>query len=133
MGILARMRGWAIILKRDGLTLWFAARNPGVPWYAKALGFVTVGYALSPIDLIPDFIPLLGWLDDLILVPALIWMTLKLIPMPVLAQCRALADQWLKDKKGKIISRVGGLLILLIWGLILVAIWRTWLGPWLSA
>lgn len=132
MGILARMRGWAVILKRDGLTLWFAARNPEVPWYAKAMGFFTVGYALSPIDLIPDFIPLLGLLDDLILLPALIWLTLKLIPPRVLAQCRALADQWLREKKGKLVSRVGGAVILMIWVFILVAIWRTWIGPWLA-
>ena len=133
MGVLTRMRGWAVIFKRDGLTLWFAARDPNVPWYAKAMGFMTVAYALSPIDLIPDFIPLLGLVDDLILLPIFIWLTLKLIPKLVLTQCRALADQWLKDKKGKMVSRVGGFMIVMIWALILVAIWRTWIGPWLSA
>ncbi|MDQ7970376.1 MAG: YkvA family protein [Oxalicibacterium faecigallinarum] len=133
MAVLERLRGWAVILKRDGVTLWFAARHPDVPWYAKALGVLTVAYALSPIDLIPDVIPLLGLVDDLILLPVLIWITLKMIPARVLTHCRRLAEEWIKDKKGKLISWTGGAVILLIWLVILMAVWRTWIGPWLSA
>lgn len=133
MGALVRLRGWAAILKRDGLTLWFAARHPDVPWYAKAMGIVMVAYAFSPIDLIPDFIPVLGLLDDLIILPLLIWFTLKLIPAKVLAQCRDSAEQWLREKKNKVISRVGGAIILLVWLMIAIVIWRAWIGPWLHA
>ncbi|MEO6663932.1 MAG: YkvA family protein, partial [Rubrivivax sp.] len=83
--ISASIRAWARRLKRDGLTLWFAARHADTPWYAKALAMFVVGYALSPIDLIPDFIPVLGYLDDVLLLPALIWLTIRLLPLPVLA------------------------------------------------
>ncbi|WP_293777213.1 DUF1232 domain-containing protein [uncultured Oxalicibacterium sp.] len=133
MGALARLRGWAVILKRDGLTLWFALRHPNVPWYAKAMSIVMVAYAFSPIDLIPDFIPIVGWIDDLIILPLLLWFTLRLIPAKVLAHCRDAAEQWLREKKGKVISFVGGAIILLIWLMIAIAIWRAWIGPWLAA
>lgn len=72
MGLAADCRAWAARLKRDALTLWFAARHPRTPWYAKALAAFVVAYALSPIDLIPDFIPVLGLVDDALLLPALI-------------------------------------------------------------
>ena len=133
MGVLGRLRGWAVILKRDGLTLWFAVRHPDVPWYAKAMSIVMVAYAFSPIDLIPDFIPILGLLDDLIILPLLIWLTLRLIPVAVLGQCRTMAETWLHEKKGKVVSFAGGVFILLVWVMIAVAIWRAWIGPWLSA
>ena len=64
-----RLRGWARSIKRDVHALYLAARDPRVPWYTKALAIVVAGYALSPIDLIPDFIPVIGYLDDLLLVP----------------------------------------------------------------
>ena len=83
MLIAARLRTWAKKVKRDGVTLWFAGRHPQTPWFAKALGAFVVAYALSPIDLIPDFIPVLGYLDDAILLPALIWLAIRLIPAPV--------------------------------------------------
>lgn len=133
MALLARIGGWARIVRRDGLTLWFAVRHPGVPWYAKALGFVAVAYALSPIDLIPDFIPILGMLDDLVILPALIWVVLKLIPSRVLDECRTRAEQWIRDKKHKLVSWVGGAVIVAIWIAIIVAVWRAWIEPWLAA
>ena len=74
---LDRLRQAAKTLKRDGLTLWFALRDPRTPWWVKALIAFVVGYALSPIDLIPDFIPVLGLVDDLILLPGLIWLALR--------------------------------------------------------
>ncbi len=133
MALLARIGGWARIVRRDGLTLWFAVRHPAVPWYAKVLGFVAVAYALSPIDLIPDFIPILGMLDDLVILPALIWVVLKLIPSRVLDECRTRAEQWIRDKKHKVVSWVGGAVIVAIWIAIIVAVWRAWIGPWLAA
>jgi len=78
--MLARLKRWAAELKTQLLTLWFCRRHPETPWTAKALAIVVVAYAFSPIDLIPDFIPVLGYLDDLILVPLGIYVALRLIP-----------------------------------------------------
>jgi len=79
-------------LKRETYALYLAARDPRVPWYAKALAICVVGYALSPLDLIPDFIPVLGYLDDLILVPLGIALVLRFTPPQVLAECRERAQ-----------------------------------------
>jgi uncharacterized membrane protein YkvA (DUF1232 family) len=109
------LTAWARRVKRDGVTLWFAMRHPGVPWHAKALGLVVVAYALSPIDLIPDFIPILGYLDDVILLPVLIWLAIALIPKPALAHCREQADRWMADEGRKPRSFVGGVVVLIVW------------------
>ena len=77
MNIGTTLKTWAKRIKRDGVTLWFAGKHPRTPGYAKALGLFVVAYALSPIDLIPDFIPVLGYVDDVILLPVLIWLTVK--------------------------------------------------------
>lgn len=87
----SRLKQWARSLKQEALTVYFAARHPRTPWYAKALALCVAGYAFSPIDLIPDFIPVLGYLDDVILVPLGIWAVVKLIPPEVLAESRAAA------------------------------------------
>jgi uncharacterized membrane protein YkvA (DUF1232 family) len=86
-------RAWARRVKRDGVTLWFAVRYDRTPWYAKALSVFVVAYALSPIDLIPDFVPVLGYVDDILLLPALIWLAIRLLPSSVLTECRVRADQ----------------------------------------
>ena len=86
------LRAWARNLKRDTHAVWLAARDSRTPWYTKALALAVAGYALSPIDLIPDFIPILGYLDDLILVPAGLWLVLRLIPADILADHRAAAE-----------------------------------------
>lgn len=107
--MIERLRGRARQLKAETYALYLAYRDPRLPWYAKLVVACVVGYALSPIDLIPDFIPVLGYLDDLILVPAGIALALRLIPAEVMAEARAKAagrgpKNWL----------VGGL-ILLVW------------------
>lgn len=86
-----RLRGWARALKRDVVALWLAARDPRVPLAAKMLVGFVAAYALSPIDLIPDFIPVLGYLDDLLIVPLGIWLALRLIPPDLMAAFRAAA------------------------------------------
>jgi uncharacterized membrane protein YkvA (DUF1232 family) len=78
-------------LKRDIHAIYLAAHDPRVPWYAKALAMAVAGYALSPIDLIPDFIPVFGYVDDLIIVPLGIWLVVSLIPQEVMAEYRAIA------------------------------------------
>jgi len=82
---------WAGALKRDVHAIYLAARSPRVPWYVKILAAAVAGYALSPIDLIPDFVPVLGYLDDLIIVPLGVWLVVSLIPEDVMAECRAIA------------------------------------------
>lgn len=82
------LKTWARALKRDVKALWIAARDPRVPWHAKAVAGAVTAYAISPIDLIPDFIPILGQLDDLIIVPAGLWLAIRLIPPPLMAEFR---------------------------------------------
>lgn len=110
-----RIRAWARRIKQDSVTLWFAARHPRTPWVPKALCVFVVAYALSPIDLIPDFIPVLGYVDDALLLPALIWLAVRLLPPDVLAASRAQAEQWLQTRGHQPRSRVGAVAIVLIW------------------
>ena len=86
-----RLKQWARNVKRDAHALYLAARDPRVPWYAKALSAAVAAYAVSPIDLIPDFIPVIGYLDDLIIVPLGILLVIKLIQPEIMAEHRALA------------------------------------------
>lgn len=123
---LIRIKTWAARIKRDAVTLWFASKNPGTPWFAKALGVFVVGYALSPIDLIPDFIPVLGYLDDVLLLPALIWLAVSLIPDAVLAECRKQADAWMRSAGTKPVSRMGAVVIVLLWIAVGVGGWLWW-------
>ena len=83
------------------MTLWFAWRNPLTPWWVKTLIALVVAYALSPIDLIPDFIPVLGYLDDLILLPIFIWLAIQLLPPEVLAKSRSAAEAWVNENAKK--------------------------------
>src|SRR6267142_5933127 len=94
MALLSSLKQRARHLKSETLVLWFAARHPSTPWYAKLLVAGIVAYALSPIDLIPDFIPVLGYVDDLILVPLGISIALRLIPPHVLQDARRQALEW---------------------------------------
>ena len=110
-----RIKTWAKSLKRDVMTLWFVLRHPHTPWLARALAAILTAYALSPIDLIPDFIPVLGYLDDLIIVPLGIWLLLKIIPEQVLMECRNQADDWFRQDQQKPRSWMGLLIILGLW------------------
>jgi uncharacterized membrane protein YkvA (DUF1232 family) len=98
----------ARLLKRETLTLYLACRHPAVPWYAKLLALIVVAYALSPVDLIPDFIPVLGYLDDLILIPLGIMLVIRLVPEEVMADCRTRAESIAGKaiKAGKIAAAV---------------------------
>lgn len=123
------LRIWAKRIKRDGLTLWFAGKNPCTPWYAKALGVIVVAYALSPIDLIPDFIPVLGYVDDVLLLPALIWLTIRLLPPAVLAESRGQADAWMQTNRPKPCSRAGAAIVVVLWLVCGVMAWHWWRRP----
>jgi uncharacterized membrane protein YkvA (DUF1232 family) len=91
--MLRKLKIWARKLRLEVHAVYLASRSPLVPWYAKALAAAVAAYALSPIDLIPDFIPVLGWLDDLIIVPLGVWLVRRMIPDTVLAECRAQAAE----------------------------------------
>ncbi len=93
--------------------MYLALRDPRVPWYARLMAVCVVGYAFSPIDLIPDFVPVLGYLDDLVIVPLGIALTLKVIPPEVMADCRAQAQQVMA--KGKPVNRAAAVAIVAIW------------------
>lgn len=110
------LRRWARSIKRDVHALYLCIRDPRTPWYAKALAVVVVGYALSPIDLIPDFVPVLGYLDDVIIVPLGLLVVRSLIPPPVLAENRAIAGQAAERPT----SPAAAAIIVLIWGVSLV-------------
>ena len=119
-----RLKTWARALKRDVMTLWFALKHPDTPWYARALAAVITAYALSPIDLIPDFIPVLGYLDDLIIVPAGVYLPLKIVPENVVVDSRAKSEKWLLEQKGKPRSYVGLSVVLILWVLAAWALYR---------
>jgi uncharacterized membrane protein YkvA (DUF1232 family) len=120
--MLSRIKSWASGLKRDGHAIYFASRDPRVPWYAKALAIAVAGYALSPIDLIPDFIPIVGYLDELILLPLGIWLVVSLIPPEIMVECRARAD----EAAQRPVSRAGMAAIILLW--IAGALVLGWIG-----
>lgn len=119
---------WARKVKRDGLTLWFAYRHAETPNPVRGLCLLVVAYALSPIDLIPDFIPVLGYVDDALLLPGLIWLSLRLLPGRVIADSRVRADLWFIEHGRKPRSYGGAFLIAAIWALALYLNWQ-WLAP----
>jgi uncharacterized membrane protein YkvA (DUF1232 family) len=113
--VLARLKRWAAELRAQVVTLWFCRRDPRTPLAAKILAGVVVAYAFSPIDLIPDFIPVVGYLDDLILVPLGIYLTIRLIPPEVLADARREADAWLAQQKARPKSYWAAAFIAAVW------------------
>ncbi|MDE2300508.1 MAG: DUF1232 domain-containing protein [Burkholderiales bacterium] len=132
MNILQSARAWAKRVKRDAVTLWIAGRHPRTPWLAKALGLFVVAYALSPIDLIPDFVPVLGYLDDVLLLPALIWVAIRLLPADVLDECRARAEDWIARAGARPKSVWGAVFVVSVWVGALLAMWVWWIAPKLT-
>jgi uncharacterized membrane protein YkvA (DUF1232 family) len=120
--MLARAKQWARAIKHDVLALWIAARDPRVPWYAKAMAMAVAAYALSPIDLIPDFIPVLGYLDDLVIVPLGILLVLWLVPPALMAEFRLQAAALAERPR----SMTAAIIIVLIW-IALAALTGWWL------
>jgi uncharacterized membrane protein YkvA (DUF1232 family) len=117
-----RLKNWARAIKRDVHALYLASRDPRVPWYVKVLAIAIAGYALSPIDLIPDFIPIIGYFDDLILVPLGVLLVIKLIPREIMAEHRASAAA----AQSRPESHSAAVVIFCIWAAIIV------LAGWLA-
>jgi uncharacterized membrane protein YkvA (DUF1232 family) len=109
-------------IRVDAHAAWLAARDPRTPWYAKALGLLVTAYALSPIDLIPDFIPLLGLLDDAVLIPLGIWLFVRLLPPGQFEEHRAAAETAAEHPR----SRAGILIVLALWIASAFLLWRLW-------
>jgi uncharacterized membrane protein YkvA (DUF1232 family) len=118
--IVQRCKKWAKALKKDIKAIYLAYKRPEVSWYAKVLAALVVGYALSPIDLIPDFIPILGYMDDLLLVPAGVYLVVRLIPRNVMEECRIQAEDLFGNGKPK--NWIAGVVIIAIWTLVILFI-----------
>lgn len=129
MNLSEKMRAWARGIKRDGVTLWFAYKHPATPLTAKFLCVLVVAYALSPIDLIPDFIPVLGYVDDVLLLPCLIWIAIRLIPSDVLEECRSKAAEWMANEGRKPRNNWGILFVAVVWILVTWALWQYLVAP----
>ena len=125
---MGRLRDWARAIKRDVVAIWLAGRDPRVPWPVKLLALLVAGYALSPIDLIPDFIPVVGYLDDVLLVPLGVLLVIRLLPPALLAEHRASAAAIIERP----VSKRGMAVIIAIWlAAAALAAWLVW--RWFAA
>lgn len=121
--MLEKLKQRARQIKSETFALYLAAHDPRTPWYAKILVAGIVAYAFSPIDLIPDFVPVLGYLDDLIILPLGITLAIKIVPNSVLAECRTRAYDAIQNERP--VSRIAGIVIVVIW-LLLTALCTVW-------
>lgn len=135
MAILKTLKEQAGKLKVEIIALTYALRHPRTPWSAKALIVLVTGYALSPIDLVPDFIPVVGQIDDLILLPLGIAIAIKMIPKDVLSECRQKAEAGADMKQGK--NWIAGVIIILLWlsavALAGICLWKHMIPPFKSS
>ena len=121
-----RLKDWARAIRRDVHALWLAARDPRTPWYARAFALAIAAYALSPIDVIPDFVPVLGYLDEVILLPPAILLAVRLVPPELMAEHRAAAAR----AAAKPVSRAGAAVIVGLWLAAATAlVWWFWPDP----
>ncbi len=114
---------WARAVRRDGFAVWYACRDPRTPWSARLFAGLIVAYALSPIDLIPDFIPVLGLLDEMILLPIMLTIAIRMIPAEVMSDARARADRHVSEGGRRPRSFAGAALIIALWVAAAVAVW----------
>jgi uncharacterized membrane protein YkvA (DUF1232 family) len=113
MSTLEKLKARARELKGEVIALYLAARHPDTPWYAKLVLVAIVAYALSPIDLIPDFIPVVGLLDEIVLLPLAIVLAVKMVPASVMSECRARALE--RHPDGSALARAGAVAVIVIW------------------
>lgn len=117
--MLGQLKARAHALKREAFAIYIAARDPRTPWYVKSLIFFVVAHTFSPIDLIPDFIPVLGYLDDLIITPGGIWLAVRLIPPEVMEEAQATAATGDLDRS---VGKVGAVMIISVWIIISIGV-----------
>lgn len=118
-----RLRSWARSLKAQLIAVYLLARHADTPRHAKLVAALTVAYALSPIDLIPDFVPVLGLLDDLLIVPAGLWLALRLTPARLRQACALQAREWVNSGRRLPVNRAAALLIVLLWLAAAAVVW----------
>jgi len=119
---------WARWLKRDVMTLWFAFKHVGAPWYTRLLTVLLAIYVVSPVDLMPDFIPLVGYLDDMVIVPAGVWVLLRLIPGPVLIDCQEQADKRIVEQEAAPRSIGSVVIVVALWIVLIWAIYKLFIA-----
>lgn len=119
-----RLKSRASALKNEAFAVYLAAKDPRTPWYVKALIFFVVAHTFSPIDLIPDFIPILGYLDDLIITPGGLWLAVRLIPAEVLDDARVTVANRAWSERSRRLGYVGVIVIVIVWIVILISILR---------
>lgn len=117
--MLNRLKTRARALKKEAYAIYLAARDPRTPWYVRALVFFVVAHTFSPIDLIPDFVPVLGYLDDVIITPGGLWLAVRLIPAEVMAEARATAATYDVDRS---VGVVGAVIIVTLWIVIAIGV-----------
>lgn len=115
MSWLQSIKEWAKRLKKQIIMLWFASKHPQMPWLPKIIAVVAVAYAFSPIDLIPDFIPILGFIDDAIILPTLIWLAVHFTPQQVIFDAEQQSEEWLDEHEKRPKNYLVAVLIILIW------------------
>lgn len=120
--MLEQLKSRARALKNEAFAVYLAAKDPRTPWYAKALIFFVVAHTFSPIDLIPDFIPILGYLDDLIITPGGLWLAVRIIPAEVLEEAREKAKQAKGPERS--VGYIGVTIIVLVWVIVLIGVLR---------
>jgi uncharacterized membrane protein YkvA (DUF1232 family) len=120
------LRGWARKLKQQIMALWFCYQHPQTPWLPKWISVFVVAYALSPIDLIPDFIPVLGYVDDVIILPLGILLAIRLMPIAVLQECQLKAAEWEARDLRRPVNKLAAVLIVLTWFIVGIGAWRAW-------
>lgn len=119
--MLEKLKSRARALKNEAFAVYLAAKDPRTPWYARVLIYFVVAHTFSPIDLIPDFIPVLGYLDDLLITPVGLWLAVRLIPAEVLAEARAKAAGFGFDRR---VGYIGAGIIVLVWVVVLIDVFR---------
>lgn len=115
MSWLQSLKDWAKRLEKQIIMLWFASKHPQMPLLPKILAVIAVAYVFSPIDLIPDFIPILGLIDNVLILPILIWLTLRFTPQQVIFDAEQQAEEWLEQQERRPQNYLVAVLIILIW------------------
>lgn len=120
--VVERLKAWAAEMKVEALTVWYISRNPETPWYVRIFGLVLVAYAFSPIDLIPDFIPVIGYLDDLLILPAGVYLLLRITPENLISESRDRARAHVAARTSKPTSELGIFLAIVLWSIAILGL-----------
>lgn len=120
--VVERLKRWAGEMKVEALTVWYISQNPETPWYVRIFGLLLIAYAFSPIDLIPDFIPLIGYLDDLVILPAGVYLLLRITPEDLISEARERARAHVTARTSKPTSKLGIFLAIVLWSVAILGL-----------